>query len=104
MPWERVKVTGVSAFVGTVDGDAIDSGKIFIEEALDDSRNSENSWKGGFASVAYPLGSAAAAKQLKDVTSWPVILECEFRRVTNGKTSRTVISGIRPTAPQGKAA
>lgn len=99
MPWERVKVTGVTAFVGSVDGDDIDSGKIFIEEALDDSRNTRDQWKRGYASMGYSLGSAAAVRQLEDVQTFPIVMEAEFRRVTNGKTSRTIIAQVRPVSP-----
>lgn len=99
MPWERVKVTAATAYLGAIDGDDIDSGKIFIEESMDDSRNTRDQWKRGYVSMGYPVGSAAAVRPLQDVEIFPVVMEVEFRRVTNGKTSRTIIAQVRPVLP-----
>ncbi len=105
MPWEKVKVTGVKGFNKAIDGEQIDSGKVFIEEALDDRHNDSEQFSEGYATVAYPLDNTAAARQLlgMGLARGPLTLEVEFRRVTNGKTSRTVVSQVRAPA-QPKAA
>lgn len=101
MPWEKVKVMGVKGWKGEVDSDAIDSGKVFVEERMDDSRNTSDQFAEGMASTAYALGSMEAARALRGLP-FPCAVEVDFQRVTNGTKSRTIVSGVR--VPQAKGA
>ncbi len=96
---EKVKVTGVSFFKDTIDGKAIDSGSVFIEEYLDESTGRSK----GFATQKYSLGEAAKAKSIMH-NEFPLMCEVEFRRVTNGNVSKNTVHSIKPVspAPQGK--
>jgi len=91
MATETVKVMGVKFFKGTIDDKAIDSGKIFVEEALDFTRGTAK----GYASQEYALGNAEAAQVLMKL-EFPLMAVVEFQRVTNGDTSKNVVMSVRP--------
>lgn len=93
MAIERVKVMGVKFFKGDIDGKGIDSGKVFIEEALDFTTGRAK----GYASQEYSLGKAELAQAIM-VHDFPVICEVEFLRVTNGDTSKNIVTNLRPIA------
>ncbi|WP_368648909.1 hypothetical protein ABRY95_04745 [Castellaniella ginsengisoli] len=91
MAIEKCKVTGVKFFTGTIDGKKIDSGKIFIEEQLDFTTGRAK----GYASQEYNLGSAEAVQGLMH-NPFPFVAEVEFVRVTNGDTTKNIVTGVRP--------
>lgn len=91
MATEKVKVTGVKFFKGDIDGKSIDSGKIFIEEALDFTTGRAK----GYASQDYSLANADAVKGLMH-NEFPLICEVEFMRVTNGDTTKNIVTGVKP--------
>jgi hypothetical protein len=100
---ERVKVTGVKAFKGTIEGsgDEIDSGSIFVEEKLDDSRGNAK----GFCSGVYGLGSAEAGRRIMH-NDFPLMCDVTFERRTNGKQIRVIVTDVKPVeavAPAGRA-
>ena len=91
MAIEKCKVTGVKFFSGTIDGKKIDSGKIFIEEQLDFTTGRAK----GYASQEYSLGSAEAVQSLMH-NPFPFTADVEFVRVTNGDTTKNIVTGVRP--------
>lgn len=91
MAIERVKVMGVKFFKGDIDGKGIDSGKIFVEEALDFTTGRAK----GYASQEYSLGKAELAQAIMH-HEYPLIAEVEFLRVTNGDTSKNIVTNLRP--------
>lgn len=93
MAVERVKVTGIKFFKGNIDGKDIDSGKVFIEEALDFTTGRAK----GYATMDYALANADAAKGLMH-NEFPLVCDVEFLRVTNGDTSKNVVVGCTPVA------
>lgn len=103
MPYEQVRVTGVKGFNKSIDGDkSPESGTIFVEEQMDTSRNDDDEFKEGNAATAYRAGYGVA-KRLRGF-KFPVDVELEFSRVNDGKGgSRTVVTDVRPKAPQAKA-
>ena len=90
---EKVKVTGVTFFKNTIDGKAIDSGAVFIEESL----NFTTGRSKGTASQKYSLGDAAKAQALYHL-DFPIMCEVEFVRITNGNVSSNVVNSIKPVA------
>lgn len=102
---EKVKLLGVKWFKGNIDGKDLDSATAFVVERLDDRRGTAK----GHATQAYKLSSSAVAQALAK-RDFPLNVEVEFDRVTNGKgDSETIIVDIRPMdapaiAPASKAA
>ncbi len=95
MPWEKVTVKGVRGWKGAIDGESIDSAKIFVEESFDGRGNTEDQFAAGSATVAYDVGGVAVARPLVELP-FPVTLEVNFQRVTNGKgSSKTIVSDVR---------
>lgn len=88
---DKVKVTGVKFFKGSVEGKDYDSTTIFVEERLDDRQGRAK----GYATIAYKHGSSAVAQVLMK-REFPLVCEVEFDRVTNGKESETIIAHIKP--------
>lgn len=89
---EKVKVTGLKWFKGTVDGKDYDSGTCFVEERLNDLRGTAK----GYASQAYKLQNSVQAQALAK-RDLPLVCNVEFARMTNGKgDSETVIVDIMP--------
>lgn len=96
---EKVKVTGITFFKDTIDGKAIDSGAVFVEEHL----NFQTGRSKGTASQKYPLGDASKAQALMH-NEFPLICEVEFVRVTTGSVSKNIINSIKPIALAQKPA
>jgi len=96
---EKVKVTGVKFFKGSIDGKEIDSGKIFIEELLDFTRKTAK----GYASQEYSLADAKSVQDLMKL-EFPLMCEVEFNRVTNGNVSKNIVAAIRPMQTEPRKA
>ena len=93
MAIERVKVTGVKFYKGSIDGKDIDSGKVYIEEMLDFTTGMAK----GYATMRYSLADAAAAQGLMH-NEFPLVCDVDFMRVTNGEVTKTVVTGLKPVA------
>ena len=99
MSVERVKVTGVKFYQGNIDGKAIDSGTIFIEESLDFTTGRAK----GYAVSDYALGKADAARALMQ-HEFPFVADVEFMRVTNGDVSKNIVVNVKHIGEPRKAA
>ncbi len=91
MAIERCKIMGVKFFSGNIDGKNIDSGKVYIEEALDFTTGRAK----GYASQEYSLGKAEAAQAIMHL-EFPFVGEVEFMRVTNGDVTKNIVMGVKP--------
>lgn len=92
MAIEKVKVTGITFFDGTLDdGKHIDSGKVFIEHLLDFRKGTAK----GYSTTAYPLASSKEAKALMN-HDFPLVCEVEFLTLSSNKGPKTVINALRP--------
>jgi hypothetical protein len=90
MAVEKVKITGVKFFQGSIDGKDIDSGTIFVEEMLDFTTGRAK----GYATQAYKAGKASVSMELMNRHEFPLIAEVEFMRVTNGNETKNVIANV----------
>lgn len=102
----KVKVTGFKYFTGTVDGKRIDSGKLYTECALDNTRNdSEKQWAQGVFTEEWKC-PVEAIKRVMHI-SVPFVAELETQRMGNGREAREVVTDIKPVdlarAPAAKA-
>lgn len=97
MAVERVKVMGVKFFKGDIDGKGIDSGKVFIEEALDFTTGRAK----GYASQEYSLGKAELAQAIMQENEFPMLADVEFMRVTNGDTTKNIVMNLKPVPKPG---
>ena len=93
---DKVKVTGVRWFKGNIDGKELDSGKVYVEERLDDRRGTAK----GYAATEYAVSSSAVAQALA-LREFPLTCNVEFERVSNGRESSTIIADIRPADAEG---
>ena len=97
----KCKVLGVAFFFGPIDGKEIDSGTIFIEEALDETTERAK----GFRSVEYKCPNHLLAKALLHNT-FPIIADVSFEsKVTKSGTSMAIVA-VKPLqlAPTQKVA
>lgn len=101
MAIEKCKIMGVKFFSGNIDGKIIDSGKVYIEEALDFTTGRAK----GYASQEYSLGNAEAAQAIMHL-EFPFPGEVEFMRVTNGDVTKNIVMSVKPLEriPQEKKA
>jgi hypothetical protein len=99
----RFKVVGLKRFTGRVDGNDIDSGKLFVECKLDDSRNGKDQHAAGIFTEELRLPSAELVRRIEHLTL-PYFADIQTERVGNGKMSREVVLDIRPiqSMPQGQ--
>jgi hypothetical protein len=91
----RVKVVALKLFQGTVDGKALDSGKVFVEVNLDSTRNSETQFGAGTVTEELRLPSAEHVRRIKHLPL-PFMADLDVQRVSNGKVSKEVVMDIRP--------
>lgn len=91
----RVKVIGIKRFEGTLDGKAINSGKLFCEVKLDDSRNGQTQFSKGLAIEEIRLPSAELVKRVEHLPL-PFWAELDTERVSNGREAKEVVYDIRP--------
>lgn len=97
----KCKIMGVAHFHDSIDGKDIDSGTIFIEEALDESSGRSK----GFRAVEYKTPDHVLAKALLH-NAFPLMAEVTFMsKVTKGSQSLSIVS-VKPVqfAPTQKAA
>jgi hypothetical protein len=94
-----VKVLGMKSSKGQMDnGTAFDSTKVYTETALDDSKGTAK----GFAVAEFTLGTSVEFDKYKHLP-FPFEGTAEFEIVTNGKTQKTIMHSLTPTARAAKA-
>lgn len=91
----RVKVIGIKRFEGTLDGKSINSGKLYCEVKLDDSRNGQTQFAKGLALEEIRLPSAELVKRIEHLPL-PFMAELDTERVSNGRESKEVVYDVRP--------
>lgn len=91
----KVKITGFKYFTGTVDGKRIDSGKLYTECLLDNTRNdSEKQWAQGSFTEEWKV-PVDAIKRVMHIPV-PFMAELDVQRMGNGKEAREVVQDIKP--------
>lgn len=90
----RFKVLGMKRWRGTLDGKSIDSAKLFVDVRLDDTRNSAESFAKGVATEEIRLPGGRYLEPLEGYPL-PFYVDVSTERVSNGKTSREVVTGVR---------
>jgi hypothetical protein len=103
---KQVPVKGVSFFADKIDGEQINSGAVFIEEQLDDSKGRAK----GFRTVEYKTPDSELPKALIHNT-FPVLCEVVFEITTTKRGQAITVVDARPVsgkpvnpAPMPKAA
>lgn len=91
----RFKVVGFKRFEGNLDGKNIDSGKLFCEVRLDDSRNGEKQFSKGVCTEELRLPSSELVKRIQHLPV-PFMADIDTERVGNGKEVREVVLDVRP--------
>jgi len=95
----EVLVMGMKFSKGEFEGNAYDSTKVYVEVAMDDSKETAK----GSACAEYTMGTSAEFGKYKHLP-FPFRGVGEFEVVTNGKTSKTVLHSIKPVEAAKKAA
>ena len=98
---QRVKVVALKRWKGTLEGKAIDSAKVYVEIAMDSTRNGPDSFAAGIATEEIRLPASEDVRRMEHIPL-PFFAELETQRVSNGKTARDVVTGIRPVVDQVK--
>lgn len=91
----RFKVVGFKRFQGSMDGKPIDSGKLYIEIKLDDSRNGPQQFAKGVFTEELRLPSSELVKRIEHLPL-PFLADIDTERVGNGRESREVVLDVRP--------
>lgn len=97
----KAKITGVAFFAGNIEGKELDSGTLFVEEALDESTERAK----GFRTVEYKCPNSSLVKSIIH-NAFPMMADITVEsKVTKGGSS-LVVTGVKPTqlAPTQKAA
>ncbi|MEK8084889.1 hypothetical protein WNB94_00600 [Aquabacterium sp. A3] len=95
----RFYVVGIKRFQGTVDGKQINSGKLFVNCRLDESRNSPEQYASGHFTETIERVDPELIKRIEHVPL-PAWFDIETERVGNGKESREMVLDIRPAEHQ----
>ncbi|WP_310674262.1 hypothetical protein [Burkholderia multivorans] len=74
-------------------GQTFDSTKVYVETPLDDSKGTAK----GFATGEFAMGLSVEFDKYKHLP-FPFEAEAELEIVSNGKTSKTVLHALKPTA------
>lgn len=94
-----VKVLGMKSSKGQMEnGTSFDSTKVYTETALDDSKGTAK----GYAVAEFTLGTSVEFDKYKHLP-FPFEASAELEIVTNGKTQKTVMHSLTPTARAAKA-
>ena len=89
-----VTVLGMKASKGDFEGTAYDSTKVYVLTDLDASKGTAI----GSSAAEYQLGKSEEFDKYKHLP-FPIHGEADLEIVTNGKTQKTVMHGLRPVAP-----
>lgn len=90
---KRVPVKGVSFFADKIDGEQINSGALFIEEALDEKHGRAK----GFRTVEYRCPDSELPKRLIH-NIFPVECEVTFEITTTKRGQVITVADARPVA------
>lgn len=91
-----VEVIGMKAFKGVVQGDAIDSGKLFARTKLNERNNRPGElFARGEAIEEWKLPDADAVFRMQHLPM-PFMCKLEIERVSNGKETREIVIEARP--------
>jgi hypothetical protein len=89
-----IHVVGMKSSKGTLEnGNGYDSTKVYALVDLDASKGTAK----GMASSEFNLGTSAEYDKYKHLP-FPFEAEAEMEIVTNGKLTKTVMHGLKPTA------
>lgn len=89
-----MKVTGMKASKGDMEGVHYDSTKVYVETGFDESKGTAK----GFATAEYSFGTSLEYDKFKHLP-FPFMAECEIEFVTSGRVQKTVMRSIKPVAP-----
>lgn len=99
----RAKITGLKFFKGEVQGNMIDSGKVYAECKLDSSRNNtDKQWGAGVFTEEFKAPNSETVKRLIHIPL-PFEAEIHLERVGNGREAREVVVDIVPITRQAPA-
>jgi hypothetical protein len=91
-----VEVIGMKAFKGNVQGDAIDSGKLFTRTKLNERNNRPGElFAKGEAIEEWKLPNAESVFRLQHLPM-PFMCKLEVERVSNGKETKEIVIEARP--------
>lgn len=91
-----VEVVGMKAFKGVVQGDSIDSGKLFARIKFNERNNREGElFAKGEAIEEWKLPNAEAVFRMKHLPL-PFTCKLEIERVSNGKETKEIVIEARP--------
>lgn len=86
-------IKGVNYFQGNIDGEAINSGSIHVEEAMSVERGTA----AGSRTVGFPCLNGDIAKYLVETSkSWPITAEVTYELNVTGKTHKLVVRHVKP--------
>jgi hypothetical protein len=89
----QMKVTGMKASKGDMEGVAYDSTKVYVETGFDESKGTAR----GFATAEYSFGKSDEYEKYKHLP-FPFMAECEIEFVTSGRVQKTIMKSIKPLA------
>lgn len=93
-------VAGIKGSKGRMENGAeFDSTKVYIQTDLDDSKDMGK----GFVTMEYSFGKSDNFHSLKH-NPFPLECEVDLEVVSNGKTQKTIVNGVRPLSVVKKAA
>ncbi|KAF7600096.1 MAG: hypothetical protein CGU28_02190 [Candidatus Dactylopiibacterium carminicum] len=87
-------IKGANFFTGEIDGKQMDSGAIWIEEPLDESRGTSKGWR----TVEYRCASSQIVKNLMEM-QFPISAEVHFELVTGKRDQKITVVEIVPIKP-----
>lgn len=85
-------ILGAKAFKGEVDGQSHDFTKLYVEEPF----SSDNENAKGTAAVEFNAGKSDLFYSHLKSLPFPIRAELTLETVTNGKTSKTIVLGVKP--------
>lgn len=91
----RVKITGLKYFRGEVNGNMIDSGKVYAECKLDSTRNGEKQFGAGVFTEEFKCPDSETVRRLVKIPL-PFEAEIHLERVGNGREAREVVIDVVP--------
>lgn len=96
---KQVPIKGVSFFADKIDGEAINSGAVFIEEALDDSKGRAK----GFRTVEYKCPDSELPRSLIHNT-FPLLCDVVFEITTTKRGQSITVVKATPARSQQQPA
>lgn len=89
----QMKITGMKASKGDMEGVSYDSTKVYVETAFDESKGTAR----GFATAEYNFGTSVEYEKFKHLP-YPFMADCEIEFVTSGRVQKTIMRSIKPVA------